>query len=718
VHGGSSLRSLEITKPKILQEYACKMREFRDEEIRSIWNDILTNKALEISRIISQFPRERSLVIKYEEIDEKNRDFALNFITQPNRYIDLLREELYSEFLPEDFKSRKENKIIIRISSKLPDLKKNIRDLRSDDLNKFILVDGIVKRATEVIPTIIMAAYKCSYKGDIDLYPQDGTRLIEPFSCNICGKSKEDKIKFTFIPEKSLFTDTQTIEIQEKPELLRGASQPAKLTIHLTDDLCGKFNPGDRVMVSGIFKGKQKMLGPVPTTQFEIFLEGLYVEKESTEYEEVEISEEDEEFIKKFANEPDAYEKLVKSIAPTIYGVEKVKEAIVLQLFGGVRKRFEDGTTVRGEIHILLFGDPGTAKSQLLRYAVNVAPKSIYTSGKGSSAAGLTAAAVKDDFSEGRWTLEAGTLVLADGGLAAIDELDKMDKDDRSAMHEAMEQQTVTIAKAGINATLMSRCAVLGAANPKYGRYDDQESFVVQTDLPPSLISRFDLIFIFVDKPGRYDGDMADYILRVHSDGEKLASGQNPEKSEFKSSIDPELMRKYIVYARKFCNPILSPSAREEIKNYYLSKRKMSGDQAESIAITPRQLEAIIRLSEASARIRLSDRITNEDVERAKNLMDYFLNQTTVINGVPDIDTLMTGVSSKERKAVPKLIDIISELDSSSPDGKGADISRIIKEASRLGMTEADVERMVKLLLTKGEIMEVRTDHYRVVNRR
>jgi len=177
-------------------------------------------------------------------------------------------------------------------------------------------------------------------------------------------------------------------------------------------------------------------------------------------------------------------------------------------------------------------------------------------------------------------------------------------------------------------------------------------------------------------------------------------------------------MRKYIVYARKFCNPILSPSAREEIKNYYLSKRKISGDQAESIAITPRQLEAIIRLSEASARIRLSDRITDEDVERAKNLMDYFLNQTTVINGVPDIDTLMTGVSSKERKAVPKLIDIISELDSSSPDGKGADISRIIKEASRLGMTEADVERTVKLLLTKGEIMEVRTDHYRVVNRR
>ncbi len=694
------------------------MREFTDEEIRSIWNEILTDKALEISRITSQFPRERSLIIKYEELDEKNRDFALNFINQPERYIDLLKKELYSEFISEEFKALKGNRINIRFSSKLQDLKVNIRDLRSNDLNKFISVDGIVKRATEVIPTITMAAYKCSYRGDIDLYPQDGTKLVEPYVCNICGKGKEDKVKFTFIPERSIFNDTQTIEIQEKPELLKGSAQPAKLVIHLWDDLCGKFYPGDRVAVFGILKGQQKIIGNVPTTQFEIFMDGLYMEKESTEYEDVEISEEDEEFIKKFANDPDVYEKLIKSIAPTIYGAEKVKEAIVLQLFGGVRKRFQDGTTVRGEIHILLFGDPGTAKSQLLRYAVNVAPKSIYTSGKGSSAAGLTAAAVKDDFSEGRWTLEAGTLVLADGGLAAIDELDKMDKDDRSAMHEAMEQQTVTIAKAGINATLMSRCAVLGAANPKYGRYDDQEPFVSQTDLPPSLISRFDLIFIFADKPGKYDSEMAEYILKVHSDGEKLASGISPEKSEFKSSIDPELMRKYIVYARKFCNPILSPSAREEIREYYLSKRKFSGDQNGSIAITPRQLEAIIRLSEASARIRLSDRITNEDVERAKNLMDYFLNQTTVLNGVPDIDTLMTGVSSKERKAVPRLIDIIMEIDRSTPDGKGADINSIIKEASRLGINEGDVERTLKLLLQKGEITETKTDHFKVVNRR
>ena len=691
------------------------MREFRKDEIKRLWNTILTNKALDISKLISQYPRDRSLIFKYEEIDQVNRDFALSFLDQPERYLDLLENELYEEFLPEEFKVSKENKINLRISSKLSDLKENIRELRSSDLNRFIQVDGIVKRATEVIPTITMAAFECSFCHSVELYPQDDSRLHEPISCNRCGKGKESKVKFKFELERSLFVDTQGIEIQEKPELMKGSSQPAKLNIHLWDDLCGKFYPGDRVTVTGILKGKQRSIGPVPSTQFDTYLNALYMEKESTEYEEVEISEEDEQLIKELASSPEIYSKLVKSIAPTIFGMDKIKEAIVLQLFGGVRKRFEDGSAVRGEIHVLLFGDPGTAKSQLLRYAVNVSPKAIYTSGKGSSAAGLTAAAVKDEFSEGRWTLEAGTLVLADGGLAAVDELDKMDKDDRSAMHEAMEQQSVTIAKAGINATLMSRCAVLGAANPKYGRYEEQDPFVSQTDMPPSLISRFDLIFILVDRPGKSDGDMADYILRVHSDGEKLASGINVQKSDFRATIDQELMKKYIVYARKFCFPIISPSAREKIKEYYLQKRKAStGNKAESIAITPRQLEALIRLSEASARIRLSDRIDDDDVTRAVDLMEYFLSQTTMVNGMADIDVLISGISTKERKALPKLREIIREIENET--GPGAPLQEIVRRATKIGISEDEVRKNIKQLRNHGELSEPRNDAYHLVN--
>jgi len=688
------------------------MRKFSDKSIKELWSRLLTLKASQIYSIVGNYPRERSLVINYEEMDSLNRDFALDFLDRPDDFLKLLREVFQKEFLPTEFKENRANRINIRITTKLQDLEKKIRDLRSEDLNKFIQVDGIVKRATEVTPTITMAAYECSYCKRIGLYEQSGPKLIEPTECYLCAKSKElDKIKFKFVPEKSVFHDTQIIEIQEKPELLKGATQPARVNVHLMDDLCGKLNPGDRVKISGILRGKQKNIGNTMSTQFEIFLEASYFEKESTEYEEIEISDEEEEEIKKIASDPDAYSKLIQSIAPTIYGMEHVKEAITLQLFGAIRKRFQDGTTIRGEIHILLLGDPGTAKSQLLKYAVNVAPKSIYSSGKGSSAAGLTAAAIKDDLSEGRWTLEAGTLVLADGGLAAIDELDKMEKEDRSAMHEAMEQQTVTIAKAGINATLMSRCAILGAANPKLGRLQEDMSIVEQTDLPPSLLSRFDLIFVVRDTPGKQDENMTDYILNVHTDGEKIAGGKDVDKSVYKPLLSPDFIRKYVVYARKNSFPILSPEARQKIKEYYLEKRLQS-KETKTMIMTPRQLEALIRLSEASARVRLSERINEEDVNRAIRLMEYFLRDSASVNGKIDIDLVTTGHSSKERTEISIILDIIERYESQFGFAKLSDIE---SEAERNNISKETLERLLKVMKNNAMIYEYRNDIYKVL---
>lgn len=690
------------------------MREsFREEEVKSLWRRMLTDKGLEVSRLNDTESRDHTLTLKYEEIDELNRDFALSFIKSPDEYLNWLMEELYNNFLSEGFKSRKENRVNIRITSGLLDIAKSIRDLRSVDLNTFIQIDGIVKRVSEVIPTIILAAFKCEYCKTTDLYPETGTKLLDPIACSQCGKGK-DQTRFKFVPEKSVYMDTQNIDVQEKPELMKGASQPAKIGIHLNDELCGKFYPGDRVSICGILKGKQKYVGNSATIQFEIFLDSLSVERESSEYEEVQINDEDSERIRAFARDPNIYSKLVQSVAPTIFGMDIIKQAVILQLFGGVRKRFEDNTYVRGEIHILLFGDPGTAKSQILKYAVNLSPKSIYASGKGSSAAGLTAAAVKDEFSEGRWSLEAGTLVLADGGLAAVDELDKMSREDSGAMHEAMEQQSVSIAKAGINATLMSRCAILGAANPKYGRYEEGEGFKEQTDFPASLLSRFDLIFVIVDRPGRNDVDMANYILKVHSDGEKIASGLDIEKSEFKPVIDQEMMKKYVVYARKFCYPVLSAQAKNRIRNFYIQKRE-SGLRSSSVAITPRQLEALIRLSEASARVRLSDRVKEEDVERAERLMESFLDETTVINGVQDVDSLLSGISTKDRKSIFSFKKIIGDLQ--EQDEKGAPYELIMDGGRELGFTEDEIDKQIRMLHDKGEIIEVKTGFYKLMRR-
>jgi Predicted ATPase involved in replication control, Cdc46/Mcm family len=343
------------------------------------------------------------------------------------------------------------------------------------------------------------------------------------------------------------------------------------------------------------------------------------------------------------------------------------------------------------------------------------APKAVYTSGKGSSAAGLTAAAVKDELSEGRWTLEAGTLVLADGGLAAIDELDKMNREDSGAMHQAMEQQSISISKAGINATLMSRCAVLAAANPKYGRFEEDEPFTSQTDLPITLLSRFDLIFMIVDRPGKMDNEMADYILKVHKSGETIASGRSVEKVQIFPTFERDFLKKYIVYARKNSFPIMSPKAEEKIKKFYVEKRATSVKLG-SVTITPRQLEALIRLSEASARVRLSDRVEVVDVERATRLMEAFLNQATVINGIQDIDVIMSGYSSKDRKGAFSILEIIKQLQDAST-GRRASLREIREEAKKHGIEERQVDRELKILNDKGEVIEVVTGFYRALEK-
>jgi replicative DNA helicase Mcm len=364
----------------------------------------------------------------------------------------------------------------------------------------------------------------------------------------------------------------------------------------------------------------------------------------------------------------------------------------------------------------LLVGDPGVAKSQLLRYVADVAPRGIYTSGKGTTAAGLTAAAVKDDFGGGRWMLEAGMLVLADGGVAVVDELDKMTPEDRSAMHEALEQQTVSVAKAGITATLNARCPVLAAANPKWGRFTPERTISEQIDLPPTLLSRFDVIYSIQDRPDQArDRILASRILQSHQEGEAREVMRATEGLPVPSStapFPPDFLRKYIAWARRNVRPVLSADALKTLEDFYVRIRRQGEEPNAPVPITARQLEALVRLSEASARARLSPTVDREDSERAIRIVEGFLRRVSTSEGKLDIDILATGVSHSQRERA----ELLQTLMHSLQEQKGSFTLEELKAlAEERGLPGARAEALFSVLRSQGEVLEVRPGIWQLV---
>jgi len=431
-------------------------------------------------------------------------------------------------------------------------------------------------------------------------------------------------------------------------------------------------------------------------------MKALSIEVSQKVLDEVEITDEDKKKIEDLAKDPWIKQKIISSIAPSIFDHWEIKEAIALALFGGVPRVMPDGTRIRGDIHVLIIGDPGTAKSQILQFAARVAPRSVYTTGKGATAAGLTAAVVREKNS-GDYYLEAGALVLADGGIAVIDEIDKMREEDRVAIHEAMEQQTVSIAKAGIVAKLNARATIIAAGNPKFGRYIAERGISENIDLPPTILSRFDLIFILVDKPSDEDQRLATHILDMH--------GGKPVKD----IIPVDLLKKYIAYARKYVNPELTEEAKQLLADFYVEMRKKSSESPDSpILITPRQLEALIRLSEAYARMALRKTVTKEDAENAINIMRIFLEKVgiDVESGAMDIDTIMTGKPKSAREKMVKIMEIIDTLSGSEGCAK---LREIVKEAEREGIERQSTEKLISDMKKSGLIYEAKPECYKKV---
>jgi replicative DNA helicase Mcm len=388
------------------------------------------------------------------------------------------------------------------------------------------------------------------------------------------------------------------------------------------------------------------------------------------------------------------------SLAPSIYGYADIKEALLYLLFAGTRKYLPDGVTIRGDVNVLLVGDPGTAKSVLLQYVSRTAPRGLYTSGRGSTAAGLTAAVLRDK--TGGMVLEAGALVLADKGVAAIDEIDKMRPDDRVAIHEAMEQQTVSVAKGGIVATLNARASVLAAANPALGRYDPYKLIAENINLPVTILSRFDLIFVVRDVPDiDLDAKMSEHIMTLHRKGANLEE----------VPIAQDILRKYISYSKRI-SPVLSEESEIELREFYLKMRSVSGVASDSpIAITPRQLEALVRLSEARARAFLRDKVTIEDARAVIRLMNASLQDVGIdtTTGKTDIDIIMTGKSKSLRDAMTLVRSAISELEKETGTVEEAKLYSTLSEKS--GIEDDVAKKVVSQLLKEGLIYSPKPGH-------
>ncbi len=669
-----------------------------------------------ILEVADRFPELRSLEVPFARIEAADTPLADALLERPEEVLPAGVQAM-RELVPVGGTGSETEGLRLRIIGLPLEARRQVRAIRESDLQKFLALEGIVRKATEVRPQIRDAVFICTacHTEIHELQDEIAPVLREPVECPGCQKSA-GKVPFRLHPERSTYIDTQRIEIQENPEKLKGGAHPQGLSVLLTEDLTGKVLPGNRVTVNGTLKSLQRAsasrVGVLRSTTFDLILFANSVEQQQKEYQELDIPEEDLQLIRRFQGDPHVVDQIVLSLAPTIKGMEDEKEAIALQMFGGVGKLHPDGVRVRGDIHILLVGDPGTAKSQLLRYVAEVAPRGIYTSGKGATAAGLTAAAVKDDFAGGRWVLEAGMLVLADGGMAIIDELDKMTPEDRSAMHEALEQQTVSVAKAGITATLNARCPVLAAANPKWGRFNPEKFISEQIDLPPTLLSRFDVIYSIQDRPNREkDRLLAGRILQTHKEAGYPGADLGLPTSAG-APFPPKFLREYIAYARQNVSPVLSDEALRFLEDFYVKVRSRGEEPNSPVPITARQLEALVRLSEAAARARLSPVVSILDAQRATVIVQKFLDRITPPNEKLDIDVVTTGVPHSQRERIDLLQDTIRRL---QEEGGGSfALEDLIGAAEKLGLTRKQVESNFQLLRNQGEVIEPRTGRWQL----
>ena len=633
------------------------------------------------------------------------------FVESPDEILNAFSraiKEILQERFPE-YARKIEHDIRARIAN-FP-AERSLRQINSEVITKMTSVSGMVVRASEVKPLAKELTYKCLDKHISKFTLLDGMSLDKAVKCQ---SPKCPYTNLAIVAEESRFIDFQIVRLQELPEDLPPGQLPHYVNVSMKQDLVDYARPGDRIILTGIVRIEQERVSGVKQSESALYrlrMDGNNIEfiggrgiKGTRRTEREEISPDEQKIIRTLSKNPDIYDRLIASFAPHIRGHELFKEAILLLIVGSTQRALSDGSKVRGDINVFLVGDPGTAKSEMLKFCARIAPRGLYTSGRGSTAAGLTAAVVRD--ASGIFMLEAGAVVLGDQGLVCIDEFDKMRPEDRSALHEVMEQQSASIAKGGIVATLNARTSILAAANPMFGKYDPFKNLTENVNLPIPLLTRFDLVFVVRDIPHKEkDRQIAQHILSQHG-----TSG-----TDTTSLIDVDILTKYLAYAKQN-DPVLTKEAENKIMEFYLKMRSVEGEDKEKmITITPRQLEGLIRLSTARARILLKNQVEEDDADRAIYLFNEMLKNAGIDVNTGKIDIgVLQGRPRSEVSKLATFMEILKSLEGEpqSPVLEQTFVDELVKSEK---FNEEEARNYIRRMVRDATIYESKPGYYNTV---
>jgi replicative DNA helicase Mcm len=691
--------TLETQTESALSGYVKEfLLEFKDEKGNFRYVDDIDNMMPSKSKFINVDYNDLVLHPDIESVFNESPDSILEAFSRAIKEILQERFPKYAKKIDHEIRARIANYPVQR----------SLRQINAEVIGKITSVSGMVLRASEVKPLAKELVFVCPEGHRTDVILGHGLSLTSPVQCS---NPKCNHRELGVEPESSRFIDVQFVRLQELPEDLPPGQLPHYLDVTVKQDLVDNARPGDRVVLTGIVRIEQEKMSGVSRASSPLYrlrLDGNNVEflgskkdKTSRKIQREEISQEEEKMIKSLSKSPDLYQQLIDSYAPHITGHEVVKESILLLMAGSTQRELQDGSKIRGDINIFLVGDPGTAKSEMLKFCVRVAPRGLYTSGRGSTAAGLTAAVVRD--TNGIFMLEAGATVLGDQGLVCIDEFDKMKAEDRSALHEVMEQQTASISKGGIVATLNARTSILAAANPMYGKYDPFKNITENVNLPVPLLTRFDLIHVIRDKPSKEkDTKIAQHIINLHT----------PKGIDQKSLIDSETLTKYLTYVKRI-EPQLTSEAEKIILDYYMKMRTVEAE--EMITVTPRQLEGLIRLATARARLLLKTQVDEDDAKRAIYLLqNMFENAGIDVNtGKVDLGVLQ-GRPRSEVSKMGLFMDVMTSLegDHKSPVDEKQLVEELVKTEK---FTDEEAKNFIRRMARDSAIYESTPGHYNKV---
>ena len=644
--------------------------------------------------------------INFEDIETFDLKLSMELRSKPMYHLPLLEEAVNKLYGSININKTIDELPKFQVQIVSGENPKKIRDLKSEDIGNLTKIDGIVINAGEVLikgKEVVLECKSCGHQKHLIL--EHGiSGIIAPSKCENSNSNRNPGTdRCAYSPYKindlnSKFIDYQVLKIQENGKDIPTGEIPRTYKIIAERYLCDRLIPGNKVSLTGVYTIKEqnfarksaKLAGlKVPY----IYLLGFENLTGGGRDFNPNYTNEEKERFKSMSEDPEIYEKITKSIGVNIFGNNSIKSAISCLLFGGSSKKLPDKTNLRGDINVLLIGDPSTAKSQFLKFVHKIAPVSVYTSGKGSSAAGLTATIIRDPATK-QFHLEGGALVLADGGVVCIDEFDKMRTQDRIAIHEAMEQQTISIAKAGITTILNSRTSILAAANPTMGSYVSYKSRSEQIDLQTTILSRFDCIFTVIDRRDREnDRKIARHIINLHI---------QKDNSSLPTEIDLGILKKYIAFARATCFPRLTSESAEVLQNLFLQHRSkvkhLKKKNKKHIPITVRQLEAIIRLSESIAKMRLAKTVTKKDVEIANKIFE-----------ISTMDSLKSGVKSLiyDPNRKNNIIKIEEHIRSILPINNKISIGDLEED---LEMVFGDLDAIsdaIGIMIGKGELQEM-----------